>query len=48
LKRQIAYQRGEIMRMKVQIDEQIEKLALMMGIFDEQERRIEDLDRRWQ
>ena len=48
LRRQIAYQRGEIMRMKVQIDEQIEKLALMMGIFDEQEQRIEDIDRRWQ
>jgi hypothetical protein len=48
LRRQIAYQRGEIMRMKVQIDEQIEKLALMMGIFDEQERRIEDIERSWQ
>jgi hypothetical protein len=34
--------------MKVQIDEQIEKLALMMGIFDEQERRIEDIERSWQ
>ena len=48
VRRQIAYQRGEIMRMKVQVDEQIEKLALMMGIFDELERRIEDNLARWQ
>ena len=48
LRRQIAYQRGEIMRMKVQVDEQIEKLALMMGIFDELDRRIEDNLARWQ
>ena len=48
VRRQIAYQTGEIMRMKVQVDEQIEKLALMMGIFDELERRIEDNLARWQ
>ena len=48
VRRQIAYQRGEIMRMKVQVDEQTEKLALMMGIFDELSRRVEDNLARWQ